>query len=188
MAKKKLNAADIRVPQSRDEAAEMIAELGRHDRAVQMIEAAMNDALAKLKADAAERAKDHEIKAKALMQGLLLYCTANRDALTDNGKTKTIDFLTGTAAWRFKPASVRISGGEEDLIKLIADKGGDYLNFLRQKTEIDRDAMLKNKELARTLAGVTIGSGGETFTVEPFAQETVAPQIAAPTLLPEVTP
>jgi phage host-nuclease inhibitor protein Gam len=179
MTKKKLNAASIRVPQNRDEVAKMIAELGEHDRAVEKIEADMNSALAKVKEAATERAKEHKAKAEELLAGVHIYCTANREALTDGGKTKTVDFGTGEVAWRWKPAKVRLSGDEEDIIARIQSKGRQFANFLRTKIEVDKDAMLKHQALAKTIEGVSIGRGGETFSVEPFAQETVAPQSEA---------
>lgn len=192
MVKKKINAADLRVPQNRNEAADMIREIGEHEREVARLETEMNAALARVKADAEGRMKPLQVKAELLVEGLHVYCSANRAALTNDGATKTVDFGTGTVSWRYSPPKVRISGDEEDVIARIKAKGDPFANFIRAKESVDREAMLKHPDLARTIEGVSVGrAGGETFAVEPFAQETASPLVPATpaaTRLPEVTP
>lgn len=43
--------------------------------------------------------------------------------------------------------------------------------FLREKAEIDKEAMLREPDRARGIVGVTIGTAGESFSVEPFEAE-----------------
>lgn len=183
MVKAKAAAADVRIPQNRDEAASMIREYDASAREVARIEATMNADLIALKAKAEADAKPHADKAVQLFKGLQLYCEANRQALLGNSGIKTVDFGTGTVRWRWNPPKVRITGGEEAVVDRIAAKKAEamarddaateaaYGNFLRVKVEIDKEAMLKNPDLARTIDGVSIGRGGETFEVEPFGAE-----------------
>jgi phage host-nuclease inhibitor protein Gam len=182
MVKAKAAAADVRIPQNRDEAAAMIREYDASAREVARIEAVMNAALLKAKADAETEAKPHAVKAAELFKGLQLYCEANRQQLLGNSGLKTVDFGTGTVKWRWNPPKVRITGGEDAVVERITAKEAeaiakndptapDYRNFLRIKIEIDKEAMLKNPDLARTIEGVAIGRGGETFEVEPFGAE-----------------
>lgn len=183
MVKAKAAAADVRIPQNRDEAASMIAEFGAASREVQRIETDLKEALAVQKKASEDLARPHLDKALQIFRGLQLYCEANRAQLLGNTGTKTVDFGTGTVKWRWNPPKVRISGDAEDVITAIvqlaeeattrgdADASNALLNFLRVKQEIDKEAMLKNPDLARTLPGVGIGRGGETFEVEPFGAE-----------------
>ena len=183
MVKAKAAAADVRIPQNRDEAAAMITEYGAAAIAVQRIEAELKEALAKEKKAAEDLAAPHLKKAYDLFQGLHTYCAANREQLLGNSGTKTVDFGTGTVKWRHNPPKVKISGGEEAVLDLIVQKKAEamakddvateaaYGNFLRVKIEIDREAMLKDPALARTIAGVSIPKGGEMFEVEPFGAE-----------------
>lgn len=186
MVKAKAAAADVRIPQNRDEAAAMIAEYGAAARELLLLEAELKETLANAKKDVEERAKPHMKAALDLFRGIQLYCDANRQQLLANTGTKTVDFGTGTAKWRYNPPKVRIAGGadgEEVVIDLIALKKAEamarddaateaaYGNFLRVKVEIDREAMLKNPDLARTITGVTIPKGSETFEIEPFGAE-----------------
>lgn len=183
MVKAKAAAADVRIPQNRDEAAAMIKDYDASAREVARIEAEMNAGLIALKTKAEADAKPHADKAVELFKGLQLYCEANRQQLLGNSGTKTVDFGTGTVRWRWNPPKVRLSGGEEAIIDRITTKKAEAVarddaatdaafgNFLRVKIEIDKEAMLKNPDLARTIEGVSIGRGGETFEVEPFGAE-----------------
>lgn len=187
MVKAKAAASDVRVPQSREAAAAMIAEFGAAGREVERIETALKAKLAKAKQDAENSAKPHVDKAMELFKGLKLYCEANRQTLLGNSGLKTVDFGTGTVKWRWNPPKVKISGEHEDVIARINAKatealdGGQldashsYLSFIRTKEEIDKEAMLKNPDLARTIDGVSIGRGGEMFEVEPFGAEISEP-------------
>ncbi|MGW1423646.1 host-nuclease inhibitor Gam family protein [Bradyrhizobium manausense] len=183
MVKAKAAAADVRVPQNREEAASMIAEYGAAAIEVARIEAGLKQTLADAKKAAEDLAAPFVKKAEDIYKGLHTYCAANRQQLLGNSGTKTVDFGTGTAKWRYNPPKVKISGGEEAVLDLIAQKKADamakddlaseaaYGNFLRVKVEIDREAMLKNPDLARTITGVTIPKGTETFEIEPFGAE-----------------
>ena len=92
-------------------------------------------------------------------------------ALTGGDKTKTVDLGTGVLKWRFRPPSVRILKAEDVIARLKALALG---RFVRTKEEVDKEAMLKEPQVARTVAGVSIGSGGEDFIVEPFEAELAA--------------
>lgn len=183
MVKAKAAAADVRIPQNRDEAAAMIAEYGAAAIEVLRIEAALKAKLADAKKAAEDLAAPFLKQAEDIYKGLHTYCAANREHLLGNSGTKTVDFGTGIVRWRHNPPKVKISGGEEGVLDLISLKKAEaiekkdvataaaYGNFLRIKVEIDRDAMLKNPDLARTLTGVTIPKGSEMFEVEPFGAE-----------------
>ncbi|RJF70897.1 host-nuclease inhibitor Gam family protein [Rhodopseudomonas palustris] len=174
MVKGKAAAAVMRVPQNRDEARAMIADYGAKLREVERIEADMNDALAAVKQSHLAKATPIADQANDLLKGLQIWCEANRVELTQNGKSKTVDFGTGKVAWRWNPPKVRISGGDDVVVARIQDKGANYAAFLRTKLELNRDAMLANPDLARTVDGVSIGRGNESFIVEPFAAEQLA--------------
>ncbi|UPJ65265.1 host-nuclease inhibitor Gam family protein [Bradyrhizobium sp. 191] len=183
MVKAKAAAADVRIPQNRDEAAAMISEYGAAAIEVLRIEAELKQKLADEKKAAEDLAAPYLKKAEDIYKGLHVYCAANRQQLLGNSGTKTVDFGTGTVKWRHNPPKVKISGGEEGVIELITQKKAAavakkdaateaaYGNFLRVKVEIDREAMLKNPDLARTISGVSIPKGGEMFEVEPFGAE-----------------
>jgi phage host-nuclease inhibitor protein Gam len=182
MVKAKAAAANVRIPQNREEAAAMIAEFGAASREIELIETAMNEELAQTKAEAEKKAAPHVNTAKQLFEGLKLYCEANRQMLLGNTGLKTVDFGTGKVAWRWKPAKVRLSGDVEEIIGRILAKaataidGASYRAFLRMKQEVDKDGMLKNKDLARTIEGVSIGRDGEVFEIEPFGAGVAQPQ------------
>lgn len=181
MVKAKAEAANVRVPQSREEAAAMISEFGAALREIELIETTLNDTLQKAKASAEAEATPFKKTADDLFAGLKLYCEANRTTLLGNSGIKTHDFGTGKVAWRFRPSKVTISGGAEAVVEKIDGKmkaaiergetGENYKNFLRVTVEINKEAMLANPDLARTIDGVRIGRSGEVFEVEPFGAQ-----------------
>ncbi len=164
MAKVKAKSKSVPAPQSREEAAAMLRSIGEGAREVARIEADMNDDLARIKEEAEAKAAPHRSAIMQMTEGLKTWCEANRETLTDGGKRKFADLGTGRIEWRFSPPKVTIRG-VEGVIAAIKTLG---LPFLRTKEEIDKEAMLREPDKARLVPGVTIGSEGETFSVEPF--------------------
>jgi len=146
-------------PQNREEAASFIRRIGENNRAIARAEADMNDAIVKLKEAAEATAAPLADETKQL--------AANRALLTDNGKRKHAELGTGRIEWRLAPPKVTIKGADA-VLHAIKTLG---LPFVRIKEEIDKEAMLAEPEKARLVPGVSIGSGGETFSVEPFEAE-----------------
>ncbi len=166
--KSNARAANLPVPQSREAAAAALHEIGMQQRQLARIEADMNDAIAQATKVAEAESRGLRECIEALTEGLRVWADANRAALTGDGKRKFADLGTGRIEWRLAPPSVKISKVKE-VIERIRARG--LVSFLREKTEIDKEAMLSDPERARAIPGVTIGSAGESFSVEPFEAE-----------------
>ncbi len=166
MSKKKLKAAAVEhpVPQSLDECAEFIARIGEAQRERTLIETAMNDDLAARKQAYEARAKPWGEKIAALTKGVQTWCEANRARITNDGRVKFHRFATGEVKWRMRPPSIAVRGVDA-VIGCLKSMGLDRL--IRTKEEVDKDAMLRDTELAKTVPGVTV-SQKEDFVVEPF--------------------
>jgi phage host-nuclease inhibitor protein Gam len=169
--KHKTMGANLPVPQSRDEAAQAVRVIGDLNRDVARIELALNDEIAAMKQAAELKADPLRERARAMTEGLKIWAEANREALT-GGKVKFADLGTGRISWRFRPASVRISKVEAVLDAL---RKLGLQRFIRVKEEPNREAMLADPDAARGVAGVSIGSEGEDFIVEPFEAELAKP-------------
>ncbi|MBG0802861.1 host-nuclease inhibitor Gam family protein [Methylocystis sp. H4A] len=166
--KAKTRGANVPVPQSREEAASFIHDIGVRQREIARIEADMNDRIAQAKKDAEAVATPLREQVERFTEGLRNWAEAHRAALTENGKRKFADLGTGKIEWRLAPPRVSIRGVDE-VIGRIKTLGLSV--FLRTKEEIDKEAMLREPEKARLIAGVSIGTAGENFSVEPFEAE-----------------
>ncbi|MCA3425540.1 MAG: host-nuclease inhibitor Gam family protein [Roseomonas sp.] len=171
MAKNKRAAETATPPVNRDEAETYLARIGDIQRLTQLNKTALAEAIAnvtaEIEASSAKLAEEHD----RLFRGLQLWAEANRHALTDGGKTKTVRMGNGTIAWRQAPPSVRIKAPEMALAFLLEN---DREEFLRRKIEINREAMLANPDLASETPGVLIKSAGESFVIEPVGQKEMA--------------
>lgn len=167
--KVKTAGANLPVPQGDAEAREAIRELGDINREILRAEAEMNDKIAALQLEYGNLVAPLREAAQAKVEGLRIFAEANRDRLTNGGKVKFHRFATGEISWRQKPAKVNVRGTEAviDAIKAM----GLAKKFLRVKTEINKEAMLEDRKTAAAIRGVTIGSDGEDFLVEPFETE-----------------
>ena len=163
MAKK----AVIPVPKSLDEAAKFLAEIGQEQRATDKIRSGLNAAVDKLKDKAMSDDAPHQEKISQLVEGLFSYAEAHRDELTDGGKRKTVEVPTGTFGWRMTPPAVSLRDVESILENLKALK---LKRFIRTKEEIDKEAMLKEPDVAKTVKGVSIGQH-EEFIAKPAELE-----------------
>ena len=164
--KTKTRAANLAVPSTRDEAADFIRQIGEDNRRVARLQADMNDELAVIKARFEAEAAPLNDLVRNRVEGLKIWCEVNRDRLTQGGKVKFADLGTGKVIWRTAPPKVTIKGVEA-VIAAIQKLGLAKL-FLRTKIEVNKEAMLAEPARARVIPGVSIGSEGEDFSVEPF--------------------
>lgn len=172
MTKKRTNrlkvaAAEIDIPQTRDEVNQAIADIGVAQRERERIQAAMNDDLANIRARYEEAAKPHAERIQALTQGVATWCEAHRDELTKGGRTKTAKLATGEVSWRTRPPSVNVRG-KEAVIAALRKLGLD--RFLRIKVDVDKDAILRERAAIEGVRGLSI-SQKEDFIVKPDSTE-----------------
>ncbi|MCJ8142936.1 host-nuclease inhibitor Gam family protein [Ancylobacter sp. A5.8] len=176
MAKKaKTLAVNLPVPQCTEDATTAIADIGGLNREIGRLSADANDQIADINRALADKVLPLQERVTALTEGLKVWAEANRAALTNGGKVKTANLVTGILSWRNLPPKVGLRK-VEDVIAAITRMGLGK-KFLRTKQEVDKEAMLKDPEKARTVPGVTVGSAGEEFIVEPF--EVDAPGVQA---------
>lgn len=170
MAKTRIKSAAILVdvPQSRDAAAAAIAAIGIANRELARIETDMNDALAEIKEAYERDAEPFRLAIAERTEGVRIYAEANRAALTNNYKVKTVDLTSGQLVWRMNPPSVRLSDTEENVI-LACERAG-MRQFVRYTPTLNRDAIKAEPDIAREIPGIKI-SQSEAFVVVPFEAE-----------------
>lgn len=154
------------VPQTREAVVSAIGEIGRRQRERARIEADMNDAIAKIRERFELDAEPHSQAIGALREGVQIWCEANRDSLTQGGKTKTAAFASGEVRWRVTPPKVIIKGVEAVMDAL---RRAGLANFLREKVEISKEAILADPDGVAAIPGIRIEQI-EEFVVEPFEQ------------------
>lgn len=144
-----------------------IKEIGDLSREHTRLTTEMNDKIGATSEQYAPQLKSLEKEVESLQKAVQEFCEANRDELTEFGKTKTANFVTGEVQWRQRPPSVAIRGAEsvlESLMRLGLDR------FIRTKQEINKEALLNEPEVAKGIAGITIKTGVEDFVIKPFEQ------------------
>ncbi len=157
----------IAVPKSLDEAAEFLAQIGEEQRATDKIRSDINTKVEKLKAKAMADVKPYQEKISQLVEGLFAYAEAHRNELTDGGKRKTVEVPTGTFGWRMTPSAVSLRD-VESILKSLKSLGLE--RFIRTKEEVDKEAMLKEPDVASTVKGVSV-SQREEFIAKPTELE-----------------
>ncbi|QOF68327.1 host-nuclease inhibitor Gam family protein [Actinobacillus sp. GY-402] len=153
--------------QSRDEVESAITTIGLLQRELQRKATEQNDELAAITDRYAPQLAALQDQIKPIQSAIQAWCESNRDELLP-GKTKTIEFNTGSVQWRQRPPSVGVRG-VESVIDNLRTLG--LTRFIRVKEEINKEAMLNEPEIAGTVAGVTIKTGVEDFVITPFEQE-----------------
>ena len=171
MAKKtKSKASTAPIPKDRLEASSFIAEIGCIDRDIVRLDADLKDELAKAKERVEAQALPMVERKSLLLEGLQIYCEANREELT-GGKTKTVSFPAGSVSWRMRPRKVNVRGKLETIIAVLKEK--KLRSLLRVTFELNKEAILAAPEKVTGISGLSIGSAGEDFDVEPFSPEGV---------------
>lgn len=162
------SAAQVYAPQSRDDVAGDIRKLGDLQREKSRLQADMNDAIAEITARYQPQLDDAQGRIDTLQQGVQTWCEANRDTLTDGGKVKTANLVTGEVQWRTRPPSVSVRGADS-VIDTLERMG--LAKFVRAKKEVNKEAILNEPDEVRGIAGITVVSGVEDFSIIPFEQE-----------------
>lgn len=160
--------AAIYVPQSRDDCAADIRKLGDLQREVARRTADMNDAIAAITAQHQPLLDELKLQAEALATAVQTWCEANRDTLTDGGKTKTANLVTGDVAWRIRPPSVSVRGADS-VIETLKRLG--LVRFIRTRDEVNKEAILNEPDALRGVAGIAVVTGVEDFSITPFEQD-----------------
>ena len=197
-AKTKAAGTNLPVPQSDAEAEQLIARLGALQRD-HVTEAANHDEkVAALEQTFATKQKVFLEVQSVIVDALNVWATANRERLTNGGRTKTVQLPTGTLLWRDGRYAVKHRGMKnEDIVAAIQERLSEVATqyaqarserrkatmdaliqeatvlegFLRTKVDPNKEAMLAARELAETIPGVTVPRGPEEFAVEPLASQ-----------------
>ncbi|RFC63625.1 nuclease inhibitor protein [Fulvimarina endophytica] len=167
--------AIARVPQSRQEAVDMIGRVGELRRAIEAGKAAGDESLKSIAAETEERLEPLRAELAELEQGVQTWSEANRASLTNNGRVKSADLGTGKILWRLRPRKVTVRGVETVLESI---KALGLARFVRTKEEINKDAMLADPVAASAIQGVSISSEGEDFAIEPAELAVADRQVA----------
>lgn len=167
-AKRIKSAAVAYVPQNRNAVITDIKRIGDLQREASRLETEMNDAIAEIAEKFAARIAPIKTDIETLSKGVQGWCEANRDELTNGGKVKTANLVTGDVSWRVRPPSVSIRG--MDAVMETLERLG-LQRFIRTKQEINKEAILLEPKAVAGVAGITVKSGIEDFSIIPFEQE-----------------
>lgn len=163
--------AKISVPQSKDAAAADISKIGELQRKIVLDTAAMNDAIAVSTAKYQPGINAANEQIEALQSGVQAWCEAHRTELTNDGKVKTANLITGSVSWRFNPPSVKVTGAESVIKALLKLR---LKRFVRVTVTVNKEAILNEPDAVKDVDGITVVKDVEEFVITPFEQEVAA--------------
>lgn len=154
--------------QTQDDVAFAIKRIGDLER--EQVRLATQQSDEKAAVDEKYTAQLNELKENVLPLRLAIqaYCESRRNVLTNDGKQKTAYFPTGEVQWRAKTPSVVVKG--KDMVIEALQKLG-LTQFLRVKTDINKEAVLADPSVANSVKGLSISSGVEEFIIKPNDEE-----------------
>lgn len=153
--------------QNKEQTMEAIRKLGDSQRELIRIETEINDAIAEITSAHKSDIEVLKTHIKTLTIGIQTWCEAHREELCGHGG-KTANLVTGEVSWRQRPPSVGIRAVDKVLETLRAL---GLERFIRNKEEPNKEAMLADPKAVSGISGITIITGVEDFTVNPFEQE-----------------
>ncbi|VEJ09726.1 host-nuclease inhibitor Gam family protein [Actinobacillus delphinicola] len=152
----------------REEVEVAITKIGNLQREYLRLQVQQNDEIAQITDHYAPKLLAYKEQITHLQDAVQAWCEANRAELTQNGKSKTAKFNTGNVQWRQCPPSV-IARGIPTILENLKLLG--LSRFIRNKEEINKEAMLLEPDLANTVNGISIKQGVEDFVITPFEQQ-----------------
>ncbi len=177
-AKGKTKAPALNVPQTDEEANELLRLYGETGRRVASLELCMQAKLDQVKIDYEDESAPFKRSLNDLFERLQAYAEANRARLTGDGKVKTVELPAGRIAWRIRPPSIKLTQKLEDVIERL--RAGGMKKFLRVKYELNKEAMLEEPMRAACIGGIRVIRDVEDFVVEPFGPELARKSPPAP--------
>ena len=167
-AKRLKTKAAAYAPQTKDDVAADIAKLGELQRELARATADMNDRIAVITKDCQPALEELQVRITTLQTGVQTWCEAHRSELTDGNKVKTVNLVTGEVNWRQRPPSVSVRGVEAVIDTLRRLGLG---RFIRAREELNKEAILNEPDQVRGVAGLSIVTGQEDFSIVPFEQQ-----------------
>lgn len=165
----RLKAPALEAPQTREDVARMIREIGDLQRDFARVQAAMNDAIATATQIAQPQLSGFTARIEALQAGVQTWCEAHRAELTRDGKVKTANLVTGEVQWRQRKPSVKVSDLDVALDEIRAR--GLAGTYIRTAEALDKAAVLAAPDELAGIAGLSVVTGVEDFVITPFEQE-----------------
>lgn len=107
MAKTRIKQPAIEAAQDKAEVTAFIRKIGDLQREVKRLETEAGDKKAVIEEEYAAKAAPMCAEIMSLTERVAAYCEAHKDELTENGKTKTVDFTTGLIKWRIRQGNGR---------------------------------------------------------------------------------
>lgn len=144
-----------------------IKEIGDISREITRLTTEMNDQIGEISKQYAPKLEALKAEIEPIQQAVQAYCEEHRLELTENGKTKTANFITGEVSWRARPPSITIRN-KDGVLETLEKLG--LVRFIRTKSEINKDALLAEPDVAKGIAGITFKQGVEDFVIKPFEQ------------------
>lgn len=156
----------LQVPQSKADVANDIKAIGDLQRQLGRVEATINDQIAAITAQAAPQVDAMRERLQALQAGVQTWCESHRVEIC--GKGKSANLVTGEVNWRQRPPRVSVSKEEEVIQRL---RGLGLLRFIREKEEINKEAILAEPSEIAGIKGIKVVTGVEDFVITPFEIE-----------------
>ncbi|MGL9772924.1 MAG: host-nuclease inhibitor Gam family protein [Sodalis sp. (in: enterobacteria)] len=163
-------AAGAHTPQTRAQVMDDIKRLSDIQREMTRLETQINDEIARLTHQHTADIEAMKARITLLQKGIQTWREANREGLTQNGKTKTVNLITGEVSWRNRPPSVSFKG-MDDILQALEENGQH--RYIIRKAQVDKNALLKNQDTIRpiNIRGITFHHQLEDFIITPFEQE-----------------
>jgi phage host-nuclease inhibitor protein Gam len=157
-----------------DAAAAAVARIGAIERALAAIETRKARMTARVQAAAEHQATPLQAERQALFGQLEDYCDRARPRLTDNYRTKSVEFPTGICGWRETRGRVVIDPVQKRTILAALKKR--FADFVRVKEEIDAQAIgiaLRKDPKAPVgkVPGISLEPPRDAFYVTPAGAE-----------------
>lgn len=155
------------IPKNREEAAEFVRRVGDAQRKLKRLAADAQECIVAIQEKVGKEAQPHQKKIDRFVDGLYLFFDTNRAELTENGKRKSVDLVTGTIGEHTNPHRVDLGDKVEAVVANLRALG--LTQFIRTKEEVDREKMLESENsrtLAATVKGVKVAQTVD-FLVKP---------------------
>lgn len=167
-AKVKSKATVFPAPRNREEVVALIGALGGAQRERERLRLEMDEQITKLRERFDQLMTPYVDEIKVASAAIQLWCEAHRAELTQDGKVKTVNLMTGEVRWRNPPPSCKAIRVKEAIEEVKAH--GHQELFLRVKEELNKEAILAQPELITGYKWLTIVQD-EDFVIVPFETE-----------------
>lgn len=164
----RIKKSNTTIPHTLTEADAVVGKIGTIQSQIDELTASVDLAINELKEELRKKLEPLKKDRTNLLTSIFAYAESHKEDLTE--EKKSIELTHGTIGWRLTPPSVALKVSDAEMLDTLKERGLDC--YIRIKEELDRQALIADRDMLPRLKGLSFVQK-EEFFVKPNSSSEV---------------